>query len=97
MSLVSVEANFRLRSRENDIQEYNTINATLEQVPRSTTRSVGFCPLTDRSNWATALQLVEYANNSRLLRSLYSCHFMRLVLTRIAINHELSYNSNFNL
>ncbi|PPQ49568.1 hypothetical protein C5G87_06545 [Paenibacillus peoriae] len=32
MSLVSVEANFRLRSRENDIQEYNTINATLEQV-----------------------------------------------------------------
>lgn len=32
MSLVSVEANFRLCSRENDIQEYNTINATLEQV-----------------------------------------------------------------
>ncbi len=32
MSLVSVEANFRLHSRENDIQEYNTINATLEQV-----------------------------------------------------------------
>lgn len=32
MSLVSVEANFRLRSRGNDIQEYNTINATLEQV-----------------------------------------------------------------
>lgn len=32
MSLVSVEANFRLHIRENDIQEYNTINATLEQV-----------------------------------------------------------------